>query len=73
MARATCPQCGNTNTWAHYEHPNCPKSSLSVYTWKKEAEIGPDGRPVSHPCPGCNDGFPHPPSYLRCDDCGNQW
>ncbi|MEO0069723.1 MAG: hypothetical protein ABIK18_02885 [candidate division WOR-3 bacterium] len=74
MARVSCPQCRTASqTWAQYEHRGCPASPTNLYTWRKEAEIGPDGRPLDYPCPGCQDGIPHPPSYFFCENCHHQW
>jgi ribosomal protein S27E len=71
QTRAVCPECGNTNTFAHYVHQGCPNSPTGTTTWEKEAWLGPDGRPVAIPCPDCQ--FSVYPSYLICKDCNHQW
>ncbi|MEO0008961.1 MAG: hypothetical protein ABIK51_00350 [candidate division WOR-3 bacterium] len=72
--RAICPQCGIAEeTFALYEHPGCPSAPTGVNTWKTEAWLGPDGRPINLPCPDCQDGLAHPPSYLFCEQCKHQW
>jgi|UniRef100_A0A7V3UZC1 Zn finger protein HypA/HybF involved in hydrogenase expression len=73
QARAVCPACKSLNTFAHYEHQGCPSAPTGTTTWEREAWLGPDGRPVSVPCPDCQDGIPRPPSYLYCENCRHQW
>lgn len=71
--RAICPGCGSDNTFAHYEHRGCPNSPTGITTWEREAWLGPDGRPISIPCPDCQSGTLFPPSYLYCNDWNHRW
>jgi len=75
MARPTCPQCGSDNTWAHYEHQvsSVGPGVSKAHVWEREAEILPDGRPISVPCPGCTDGIQYPPLYFYCQACNHIW
>lgn len=72
MVRAICPQCGSNNTWAHFEH-QVASSPNEFHKWEREAELQPDGRPVSVPCPGCTDGIKHEPQYFYCRSCNHSW